>query len=438
MPTPVKVPSLGESVTSGILVQWLKEDGATVAKDEAICIIETDKANADMLAPVAGVIRHKRKAGETVPVGEVIGEIDESAAGAGAKAAGKSAAVGTSAPSAKGTVAAEDMSPAVRRMVDEHKLDAAALSKVAPGGRLTKEFLTSYVEKNAGNMMGSNGEKLAATMPDIQPSKGTTPPPGPIAPPAKGQGASERPNVDPNAPPKDFDANGQRRVKMTKIRQSIARRLVQAQQTAAILTTFNEVDLTEVMALRSRYKEQFEKTHGVGLGFMSFFARAVVMGLKEFPRVNAQIDGEDVVYNQAVNLGVAVSTDRGLAVPVLRNVQNMSFAQIENEIKRLAAAVRDNKLSIDELSGGTFSITNGGVFGSLLSTPILNPPQSGILGMHTIQKRPVVIADKIEIRPMMYLALSYDHRIVDGKEAISFLVRVKQSLEDPARLMLDI
>jgi 2-oxoglutarate dehydrogenase E2 component (dihydrolipoamide succinyltransferase) len=192
------------------------------------------------------------------------------------------------------------------------------------------------------------------------------------------------------------------------------------------------------MALRSRYKEQFEKTHGVGLGFMSFFARAVVMGLKEFPRVNAQIDGEDVVYNQAVNLGVAVSTDRGLAVPVLRNVQNMSFAQIENEIKRLAAAVRDNKLSIDELSGGTFSITNGGVFGSLLSTPILNPPQSGILGMHTIQKRPVVIADKIEIRPMMYLALSYDHRIVDGKEAISFLVRVKQSLEDPARLMLDI
>jgi 2-oxoglutarate dehydrogenase E2 component (dihydrolipoamide succinyltransferase) len=243
---------------------------------------------------------------------------------------------------------------------------------------------------------------------------------------------------DLNAAPKDFDAQGERRVKMSRIRQAIAKRLVQAQQTAAILTTFNEVDLSEVMDLRAKYKDLFEKAHGVGLGFMSFFARAVVMGLKEFPRVNAYIDGDEIIYHQHINLGIAVSTDRGLAVPVLHQVENMSFGRIEGEIKRLAAAVRDNKLAIEELSGGTFSITNGGVFGSLLSTPILNAPQSAILGMHTIQKRPVVINDKIEIRPMMYLALSYDHRLIDGKEAISFLVRVKQSLEDPARLMLEI
>jgi 2-oxoglutarate dehydrogenase E2 component (dihydrolipoamide succinyltransferase) len=439
MPTPVKVPSLGESVTSGILVQWLKEEGATVAKDEAICTLETDKANADLPAPVAGVLHQLRKPNDTVNVGEAVGEITESSGAAASPSAAKAAApVAAAASSGKSTVAAEDMSPAVRVMVEEHKLDAAALAKNAPGGRLTKEFVSSYIEQHAGNMMGSNGEKPSAARPDTQPAKGTTPPPAAPPPPAKGQGAPERPNVDPSAPPKDFDANGQRRVKMSKIRQSIAKRLVQAQQTAAILTTFNEVDLSEVMALRSRYKEQFEKTHGVGLGFMSFFARAVVMGLKEFPRLNASIDGDEFVYNQAVNLGIAVSTDRGLAVPVLRNVQSMSFAQIETEIKRLAAAVRDNKLSIDELSGGTFSITNGGVFGSLLSTPILNFPQSGILGMHAIQKRPVAVGDKIEIRPMMYLALSYDHRIVDGKEAISFLVRLKQSLEDPARLMLDI
>src|SRR5437867_9206551 len=229
-----------------------------------------------------------------------------------------------------------------------------------------------------------------------------------------------------------------RREPMSKLRKKIAERLVQAQHTAAILTTFNEIDLHNVIDIRARYKEKFEKAHGVGLGFMSFFAKACVLALKEFPKVNAQIDGDDIVYHDYVHLGIAVSTDRGLAVPILRHVEAMSFAKIESEIKRLAAATREGKLGLEELSGGTFTITNGGVFGSLLSTPILNPPQSGILGMHTIQKRPVVINDKIEIRPMMYVALSYDHRLVDGKEAISFLVRVKQSLEDPARLMLEI
>jgi 2-oxoglutarate dehydrogenase E2 component (dihydrolipoamide succinyltransferase) len=235
-----------------------------------------------------------------------------------------------------------------------------------------------------------------------------------------------------------FDANGKKRVPMSKMRIRIAQTLVQAQQTAAILTTFNEVDLSQVMDIRSRLKEKFEKTHGIGLGFMSFFSRAVCLALKEFPRINAEIDGSDVVYNEHVNLGIAVSTDRGLSVPVLRNADLMSFAQIESEIKRVAIAAREGKLGLNELSGGTFTITNGGVFGSLLSTPILNPPQSGILGMHTIQKRPVAVGDKIEIRPMMYIALSYDHRIVDGKESVSFLVRIKEYLEDPARLMLQV
>jgi 2-oxoglutarate dehydrogenase E2 component (dihydrolipoamide succinyltransferase) len=257
----------------------------------------------------------------------------------------------------------------------------------------------------------------------------------PVTPPATTQQA-QRPGQP--ASQMGYDAHGERRVPMSKIRRRIAENLLRAQQTAAILTTFNEVDMSAVMDLRGKWKEQFEKVHGVGLGFMSFFARAVVQALREFPHVNAFLEGENIVYHQHIHLGIAVSTDRGLAVPVLKNVENMSFARIEAEIKRLATATRDGKLSLDELSGGTFTITNGGVFGSLLSTPILNPPQSAILGMHTIQKRPVAINDKVEIRPMMYLALSYDHRIVDGKEAIGFLVRVKQLVEDPGRLMLEV
>ncbi|HEX8910748.1 MAG TPA: dihydrolipoyllysine-residue succinyltransferase, partial [Humisphaera sp.] len=235
-----------------------------------------------------------------------------------------------------------------------------------------------------------------------------------------------------------FDANGLKRVPMSKIRKRIAATLVEAQRTAAILTTFNEVDMSQVMALRSKFKDRFQEVHGVGLGFMSFFSRAVVLALKEFTRVNAKIEGEDIVYHNHVHLGIAVSTERGLTVPVLRNADQMGFAKIESEIKRLATAARDGKLGIQELSGATFSITNGGVFGSLLSTPILNPPQSGILGMHAIQQRPVAVDGKVEVRPMMYIALSYDHRLVDGKESVSFLVRLKQYLEDPARLMLEI
>jgi len=250
--------------------------------------------------------------------------------------------------------------------------------------------------------------------------------------------ATIAPPAEPAPKPMDFDATGIHRQPISKIRKRIAQTLVQAQHTAAILSTFNEVDLTSIVDLRNRYKQRFEEIYGVGLGFMSFFARATVLALKEFPRLNAFIEGDDVVFHDFVHLGIAVSTERGLAVPVLRNAQKMSFARIEAEVKRLATATREGKLALEELSGGTFTITNGGIFGSLLSTPILNPPQSGILGMHVIQKRPVVINDKIEIRSMMYLALSYDHRLVDGRESVSFLVRLKQYLEDPGRLMLEV
>ena len=439
MATPVEVPRLGESVTSAILLQWLKKDGDTVAKDEPICLLETDKANVDLPSPAAGVIRLSRKVGDTVAIGEAIAQVETAGAPAAATAAKPNSTEPTKAASPAATATAtvpaspilpEDMSPAVRVLVQEHKLDPATLLKTAPGGRLTKEFVLSYVQEHQA---AANGEKKVEAASPVKVA-----PPAPPAAPPKGAGASEQLSPALNAPPKDFDASGERRVKMTKIRQTIAKRLIQAQQTAAILTTFNEVDLTEVMNLRAKFKERFQEVHGVGLGFMSFFSRAVVMALKEFPRINAYLEGEDVVYHQHINLGIAVSTERGLAVPVLHKIENMSFGRIEAEIKRLANAVRDNKLAIEELSGGTFTITNGGVFGSLLSTPILNPPQAAILGMHAIQKRPVAIGDKIEIRPMMYLALSYDHRLVDGRESISFLVRVKQSLEDPTRLMLEI
>jgi 2-oxoglutarate dehydrogenase E2 component (dihydrolipoamide succinyltransferase) len=440
----VVVPPLGESVTQAILIKWHKGDGAQAAMDEPLCELETDKANVDIPAPGAGVVRRVRNEGETVRVGEVIARIDAvgAAAPAANKGAGAPAATAAATPAALKTTAGttagagasklEDLSPATRRIVEENRVDPASIAGTGRGGRLTKEDVQNSLDKGAAT---GNGERPAAaataTAAATQqmarheaPASMTTP--SPRTAPAPAGGAM------------NFDAHGERRVPMSKIRRRIAETLVKAQQTAAILTTFNEVDLQAVMDLRSKFKETFEKAHGVGLGFMSFFTRAVVQALKEYPHVNAFIEGENIVYHQHVHLGIAVSTDRGLAVPVLKNAQDLSFARVESEIKRLASAVRDGKLGLEELSGGTFTITNGGVFGSLLSTPILNPPQSAILGMHTIQKRPVVVNDAIVIRPMMYLALSYDHRIVDGKEAIGFLVRVKQLLEDPARLMLEV
>ncbi|CAN5592290.1 2-oxoglutarate dehydrogenase complex dihydrolipoyllysine-residue succinyltransferase [soil metagenome] len=436
MPTNVTVPGMGESVTEAVLLRWLKKDGETVATDEPICELETDKANVDLPAVTGGVLRHAKAAGDTVHVGETIARIDEGPAGAAAAkpqavaAAQSSSAVAASAgpsapakteskPAPVASSKAEDLSPAVRRVVAESGVDASKIKGTGPGGRITKDDAETYSEPTSNGAAPSSGTS--------QPMSSAPAKPAASAPANAAAGAMT-----------GFDADGKKRVPMSKMRLRIAQTLVQAQQTAAILTTFNEVDLTEIMAIRSRLKEKFEKTHGIGLGFMSFFSRAVTLGLKEFPRINAEIDGSDVVYNEHVNLGIAVSTDRGLAVPVMRNAETLSFAKIESEIKRLALAARDGKLGLNELSGGTFTITNGGVFGSLLSTPILNPPQSGILGMHTIQKRPMAVGDEIKIRPMMYIALSYDHRIVDGKESVSFLVRLKELLEDPTRLMLEV
>jgi 2-oxoglutarate dehydrogenase E2 component (dihydrolipoamide succinyltransferase) len=431
MPTNVDVPALGESVREAVLIKWHKQDGDTVAAAEPIAELETDKANVDVPAPTAGVIRRVKKEGDTVAIGETIARIDEN--GAPGKAQQSASAAKTAAPApaadakaqAKGEAKPEDMRPSVRRLAEENKLSPAELKGSARGGQVTKEDVVAHLDRR-----------------DEKPASAPAPAPG---------GAKPQPPAAPapaSAPTRalsaigEFGPDGTKRVPMTKIRKKIAERLVEAQQTAAILTTFNEADMTAIMDLRAKHKERFEKLHGVGLGFMSFFARASVLALREFPNVNAQIDadkgGDDIIYHNYVNLGIAVSTDRGLAVPVLRNVERMGFAQIEYEIKRLAAATRDGKLALHELSGGTFTITNGGVFGSLLSTPIINPPQSAILGMHAIQKRPIAVGDEVKIHPMMYLALSYDHRLIDGRESVSFLVRLKEYLEDPARLMLEI
>jgi 2-oxoglutarate dehydrogenase E2 component (dihydrolipoamide succinyltransferase) len=433
MATNVQIPALGESVTEAVLLRWHKKDGEPVAQDEPLCELETDKANVDLPSPAAGVLTRGKPEGAKVRIGETIATIDPngsvraSSAKEAAKASGATPAAqaaGSSASSAKKSSATESLSPAVRRLVEENDLDPSRIRATGPGNRITKEDVLNHLES-------SKNAKTPTAVESRAPA---------------GNGRESRPAVDAEpaeaatlVTPSVQGADGPiRRVPMSKIRKKIAERLVQAQHTAASLTTFNEVDLSNVMAIRAKYKETFEKRHGVGLGFMSFFAKAVVLALKEFEKVNGMIDGDDIVYHDYVHLGIAVSTDRGLAVPVLRNAHQMSFAKIESEIKRLAAATRDGKLSLQELSGGTFTITNGGVFGSLFATPILNTPQSGILGMHKVQDRPVAIAGKIEIRPMMYIALTYDHRMIDGRESVSYLVRVKELLEDPARLMLEV
>jgi 2-oxoglutarate dehydrogenase E2 component (dihydrolipoamide succinyltransferase) len=377
----VRIPTLGESVTEGVIVRWAKQDGERVERDEILLELETDKASMEIVAERPGLLRIVKDAGATVTVGEVVARLEE---GDGVAPA----------PPAAGGRPVGSLSPAVRNLIDEHALDPAAIPASGKGGRLTK------------------GDVLVHLAQDAPPATSPT-----AAVPV---------------------TEGEEAVPLSRFRKRIAERLVQAQHTAAILTTFNEVDMSAVMALRSAHKERFQKAHGVGLGFMSFFARACVAALTEIPAINAEIRGDDVVYKHFVHLGVAVGTERGLVVPVVRNADRLSFAGIEREILRLAGLARDGKLSIDDLSGGTFTISNGGVYGSLLSTPILNPPQSGILGMHKIEKRPVVIDDQIVVRPMMYLALSYDHRLVDGGQAVTFLVRVKERLEEPTRLLLEI
>jgi 2-oxoglutarate dehydrogenase E2 component (dihydrolipoamide succinyltransferase) len=436
----VQVPRLAESISEATLVEWLKPDGATVRLDEPIATLETDKAAVEIAATDAGVLRHAHAIGDTVHVGDVLARIEEGNGAAAPAAAAAPPAAVKPAPSAPApavaavaataaspavasapAIAAGPLSPAVRKLVEEKALDPAAIAATGKGGRLLKEDVLRHLE---GAVAPPERASLEVARPET-----ATPAPAPTVVTA--------PATDP-APVPVSATSGERIVPMSRLRRRIAERLVQAQHTAAILTTFNEVDMTAVLALRARHKESFEKKHGVKLGFMSIFTRAVVHALEEVPELNAEIRGDDILYRDAVHMGMAVGTERGLVVPVVRDVQRLGFAAIEREIARLALRARENKLSLDELSGGTFTISNGGVYGSLLSTPILNPPQSGILGMHKIEPRPIAVNDQVVIRPMMYVALSYDHRIVDGEQAVTFLVRVKERLEDPERMLLQV
>lgn len=423
MKTQIKVPAVGESITEGTIAQWTKKSGDMVKRDEVLLVLETDKASVEVVAEADGVLTTSAKAGDVVKVGSVVGEIDTSAkpsASAGGNGASKPAA--TPASSAANTPASpsmsmsktETMSPAVRRVVTETGINPEAISGTGRGGRLTK------------------GDVLAASA-----TASTPAPAAPAKTPAAG--ASVGP-ISMLKTPESRGSLGEEIVRepMTTIRKRIAARLVEAQHTAAILTTFNEIDMSEVMSLRTKYKERFEKKYGIGLGFMGFFVKAVIEALRAYPRVNAFIDGNDVVYHKYHNIGVAVGTEKGLMVPVLKHAEHMSLAEIELTIKAYAQKAREGKISVDDLNGGTFTISNGGVYGSLLSTPILNPPQSGILGMHKIEERPIAKDGQVVIRPMMYVALSYDHRIIDGAESVSFLVRIKDCIEDPSRLLLEI
>ncbi|HWQ85101.1 2-oxoglutarate dehydrogenase complex dihydrolipoyllysine-residue succinyltransferase [Brevundimonas sp.] len=395
-------PTMGESVAEGTMGTWLKKSGDTVAKDEMLVEIETDKVAVEVSAPAAGVLTIVAEAGSTVTPGQQIGSIAASGAAAAAPAAAAPAS-GASANAGSAQIkSGEDphLSPAVQRVVTENNLDPKTLAATGPKGNITKADAIAAI--------GAAAPAPAAAAPAAAPA----------APRA--------------------DQPREERVKMTRLRQTIARRLKESQNTAAQLTTFNEVDMTNVMELRTRYKEVFEKRHGVKLGFMSFFTKAIVQALREIPAVNAEIDGTDIIYKNHYDIGVAVGTEKGLVVPVLRDADALSLAGIEKGIAALGKAARDGDLTLDQLQGGTFTITNGGTYGSLMSTPILNAPQSGILGMHNIVQRPMAVNGEVLIRPMMYLALSYDHRIVDGKEAVTFLVRVKELLEDPARALLDL
>jgi 2-oxoglutarate dehydrogenase E2 component (dihydrolipoamide succinyltransferase) len=413
--TEIRVPTLGESVTEATIGRWFKKAGDAVAVDEPLVELETDKVTIEVPAPSAGTLGEIIAAdGETVAVGALLGQINDGAVGA-AKPAPVAAKPATPVPlappftapaAAPKTVPADTpLAPSVRKLSAESGINASTVPGSGKDGRVTKGDMLAAIEKAASA-------------------------PTPVNQPAAA--------VQVRAPSPADDAAREERVKMTRLRQTIARRLKDVQNTAAMLTTFNEVDMGHVMALRAQYKDVFEKKHGSKLGFMGFFTKACVQALKDIPAVNAEIDGTDLIYKNYYHVGVAVGTDRGLVVPVVRDCDHKSIAEIEKTIADFGRRARDGQLKIDEMQGGTFTITNGGIYGSLMSTPILNAPQSGILGMHKIQDRPMVVGGKIEIRPMMYLALSYDHRVIDGKEAVTFLVRVKESLEDPARLVLDL
>jgi len=410
----IKVPSVGESVTEALLAQWFKKDGDAVRKDEPLFVLETDKVTLEVTAEAAGVLSVKVPDGTTVKVGTVVGAIDTiSAAGAAEKKKLPRAPepkppvmekpqVPAEAPAkAETREVPENLPPSVRRLVGEHRLDLSRIQGTGPGGRITKGDVLLYIEQAAQ----------------------------PAAPAAA---------AEPVCPPCESVKEEITRKPMTPIRRRIAERLLKARQNTAMLTTFNDIDMGSVIELRQRYKETFQKKHGVSLGFMSFFIKASVEALKAVPEINAFIDGADIVYPHFYHVGVAVGSERGLVVPVIRHADQLSFAQLEQAINAFVARIKDNRLTLADLEGGTFTITNGGVFGSLLSTPILNTPQSGILGMHRVDKRPVAINDQVVIRPMMYVALSYDHRIVDGRQAVTFLKHIKECIENPERIMMEI
>jgi 2-oxoglutarate dehydrogenase E2 component (dihydrolipoamide succinyltransferase) len=432
--TEIKVPQLPESITDATLVAWHKKPGDAIKRDENLADLETDKVVLEVPAPANGVLREVKVAtGTVVTAGQLLALIDEGAQGEsrsderarttrGVGALGTISAAAAAAPPAEelkatGTDAGkEKLSPSVRRLIEENRLDAAAIPASGRDGRLTKSDVVDFL-----------GRKAAA------------------APVASAAGASAAPAVAPAArapapaaPVLPASARGEQRVPMTRLRQRIAQRLIEAQSSQALLTSFNEVDLTAVQELRARHKERFEKEHGVKLGFMSFFVKASIEALRKFPVVNASVDGGDILYHEFYDIGVAVSTERGLVVPIVRDADAKGFAAIEKEIGEYAKKARAGSLAIEDLTGGTFTITNGGVFGSLMSTPIVNAPQSAILGMHKIQERPMVVGGQIAIRPMMYIAITYDHRIIDGREAVQFLVTVKDCLEDPGRMLLGI
>jgi 2-oxoglutarate dehydrogenase E2 component (dihydrolipoamide succinyltransferase) len=412
---PIKVPKVSESISEGILANWLKADGSAVKAGEPLFELETDKASQVFISPGAGTLKIQVREGETVQVESTIGTIDPEGTPAVAPTKPTSPApkpverpaqaVAASAETHNGGASTATLAPSVRRIVAETNIDPAGIEGTGRGGRLTKGDVLGY------------GQTRTVPAPASSPTPALEP---------------SAPTIPSTSTPRES------RKRMSGLRQKIAQRLVEAQHTAAILTTFNEADMSNVMELRAKYKDSFKAKHGVGLGFSSFFIKATIEALKAFPNVNGRIEGTDIVTNHAYDIGVAVSTERGLMVPVIRDADKLSFAGIEKAIVAYAAKAREGTISVSDLQGGTFTITNGGVFGSLLSTPILNPPQSGILGMHAIQKRPIAVDDQVVIRPMMYLALSYDHRIVDGREAVSFLVKIKECIESPERLMLEV
>jgi 2-oxoglutarate dehydrogenase E2 component (dihydrolipoamide succinyltransferase) len=415
MATEIRVPTLGESITEATVGKWFKKAGESVQADEPLVELETDKVTLEVNAPNSGVLSEiAAETGQTVAIGALLGQLSGGAAALAPVAAAAQAPAAKAAP-----VTSTAMPPALAaaKMAAEDKIDLASVAGSGKRGQVLK------------------GDVIAAAAAARAPSPAVAPAPVQAPAPIPAFAPAPVPAARTTTPD---DSAREERVRMTKLRQTIARRLKDAQNTAAMLTTFNEVDMSEVMALRARYKDAFEKKHGAKLGFMGFFVKACVQALREVPAVNAEIDGADLVYKNYYHLGIAVGTDKGLIVPVVRDAEKLSLAEIEKAIAAMGKRARDGQLKLEELQGGTFTITNGGIYGSLMSTPILNAPQSGILGMHKIQDRPIALGGKVEIRPMMYLALSYDHRIVDGREAVTFLVRVKEALEDPARLVLDL